>query len=62
VEALMNKDLIGVTVEEIQVELKRLQKIETAANAVVRAFTNNIDYDSWDKALDKLEEVLKEKA
>jgi uncharacterized protein (DUF2267 family) len=57
----MNKDLIGVTVEEIQVELKRLQKIETAANAVVRAFTNNIDYDSWDKALDKLEEVLKEK-
>ena len=58
----MNKDLIGVTVEEIQVELKRLQKIETAANAVVRAFTNNIDYDSWDKALDKLEEVLKEKA
>ena len=58
----MNKDLIDVTVEEIQVELKRLQKIETAANAVVRAFTNNIDYDSWDKALDKLEEVLKEKA
>ena len=57
----MNKDLIGVTVEEIQVELKRLQKIETAANAVIRAFTNNIDYDSWDKALDKLEEVLKEK-
>ena len=58
----MNKDLIDVTVEEIQVELKRLQKIETAANAVIRAFTNNIDYDSWDKALDKLEEVLKEKA
>ena len=57
----MNKDLIDVTVEEIQVELKRLQKIETAANAVIRAFTNNIDYDSWDKALDKLEEVLKEK-
>ena len=57
----MNKDLIGVTVEEIQVELKRLQKIEAAANAVVRAFTHNIDYDSWDKALDKLEEVLKEK-
>jgi hypothetical protein len=58
----MNRDLIDVTVEEIQVELKRLQKIEAAANAVVRAFTNNIDYDSWDKALDKLEEVLKEKA
>ena len=58
----MNKDLIDVTVEEIQVELKRLQKIETAANAVVHAFTNNIDYDSWDKALDKLEEILKDKA
>ena len=58
----MNKDLIGVTVEEIQVELKRLQKIDTAANAVVSAFTNNIYYDSWDKALDKLEEILKDKA
>jgi len=58
----MNKDLIDVTVEEIQVELKRLQRIEAAAIAVVKSFTNSIDYDSWDKALDKLEEVLKEKA
>jgi hypothetical protein len=57
----MNKDLIGVTVEEIQVELARLQKIEAAAIAVVKSFTNSIDYDSWDKALDKLEEILKEK-
>jgi len=57
----MNKDLIGVTVEEIQVELARLQKIEAAAIAVVKSFTNSIDYDSWDKALDKLEEILREK-
>ena len=57
----MNKDLIGITVEEIQVELARLQKIEAAAIAVVKSFTNSIDYDSWDKALDKLEEILKEK-
>jgi len=57
----MNKDLIDVTVEEIQVELARLQKIEAAAIAVVKSFTNSIDYDSWDKALDKLEEILKEK-
>jgi hypothetical protein len=57
----MNKDLIGVTVEEIQVELARLQRIEAAAIAVVKSFTNSIDYDSWDKALDKLEEILKEK-
>jgi hypothetical protein len=57
----MNKDLINVTVEEIQVELARLQRIEAAAIAVVKSFTNSIDYDSWDKALDKLEEILKEK-
>jgi hypothetical protein len=57
----MNKDLIGVTVEEIQVELARLQRIEAAAIAVVKSFTNSIDYDSWDKALDNLEEILKEK-
>jgi len=27
----------------------------------MNSFSNSIDYDSWDKALDKLETVLKEK-
>jgi len=42
-------------------ENKRLKKIEQAAHAVMKSFTNSMDYDSWDKALDKLEAVLKEK-
>ena len=42
-------------------ENKRLKSIELAARAVLNAFSNGIDYDTWDKALDKLEAVLKEK-
>ena len=42
-------------------ENKRLKAIEQAAHAVMKSFTNSMDYDSWDKALDKLETVLKEK-
>jgi hypothetical protein len=39
-----------------------LKKIEQAAQAVVKSFTNSIDYHTWDKALDALEAVLKEKS
>jgi len=46
---------------EIEVEVRRLKKVEQAALAVVKAFTNSIDYNTWDEALDKLEAVLKEK-
>ena len=42
-------------------ENKRLKRIEQAAHAVLKAFSNELDYDAWDKALDKLEAVLKEK-
>ena len=42
-------------------ENKRLKRIEQAAQAVLKAFSNELDYDAWDKALDKLEAVLKEK-
>ena len=43
-------------------ENKRLKRIEQAAHAVLKAFSHELDYDAWDKALDKLEAVLKEKA
>jgi hypothetical protein len=46
---------------EIESEVRRLKKIEQAALAVVKAFTNSIDYNTWDEALDKLEAVLKER-
>jgi hypothetical protein len=46
---------------EIEIENRRLKKVEQAAQAVVKAFTNSIDYHTWDKALDALEAVLKEK-
>jgi hypothetical protein len=41
--------------------MERLERVESAAKAVMKAFSNSIDYDSWDKALDALEVVLKEK-
>jgi transcription termination factor NusB len=62
---------IKVTDEEREMDLqladymsenKRLKRIEQAAHAVLKAFSNELDYDAWDKALDKLEAVLKEKA
>ena len=46
---------------DLQTENRRLKRIEQAALAVVKAFTNSIDYNTWDEALDKLEAVLKEK-
>ena len=45
----------------MRARIERLEKVESAAKAVMRAFSNSIDYDSWDKALDALEAILKEK-
>jgi hypothetical protein len=52
---------IDLVLGEIESEVRRLKKVEQAALAVVKAFTNSIDYNTWDEALDKLEAVLKEK-
>jgi hypothetical protein len=46
---------------ELASENRRLKRIEQAAQAVVKSFTNSIDYNTWDKALDALEAALKEK-
>jgi hypothetical protein len=46
---------------DLMTENKRLKKIEQAAQLVVKSFTNSIDYNTWDKALDALEAALKEK-
>ena len=47
---------------ELEADNRRLKKIEQAALAVVKSFSNSIDYHTWDKALDQLEAVLKEKS
>jgi len=46
---------------ELESEVRRLKKIEQAALVVVKSFTNSIDYNTWDAALDALEAALKEK-
>jgi hypothetical protein len=46
---------------ELASENRRLKKIEQAAQAVVKSFSNSIDYNTWDAALDALETTLKEK-
>jgi hypothetical protein len=53
---------LDLQVADLRQEIKRLAKIEQSALAVVKAFSNSIDYDTWDKALDTLETVLKEKS
>jgi hypothetical protein len=52
---------IDLQLGELLQENKRLKAIEQAAHAVMKAFGNSIDYNTWDKALDALEAVLKEK-
>jgi hypothetical protein len=52
---------MDLNMAELETENRRLKKVEQAALAVVKAFTNSIDYNTWDEALDKLEAVLKEK-
>jgi hypothetical protein len=46
---------------ELETENRRLKKVEQAAQAVVKSFSNSIDYNTWDAALDALELALKEK-
>ena len=46
---------------QLETEVRRLKKIEQAAQAIVKSFSNSIDYNTWDAALDALEATLKEK-
>jgi hypothetical protein len=46
---------------DLETEARRLKKIEQAAQAVVKSFSNSIDYNTWDAALDALEAALKER-
>jgi hypothetical protein len=52
---------MDLNIADLESENRRLKKIEQAAQAVVKSFSSSIDYDTWDKALDALEVVLKEK-
>ena len=52
---------MDLNIADLESENRRLKKIEQAAQVVVKSFTNSIDYDIWDKALDALEATLKEK-
>ena len=52
---------IDLNIADLEAENRRLKKIESSARLVMKAFSNSIDYDAWDKALDALEVVLKEK-
>jgi len=52
---------IDLNIADLEAENRRLKKIEQAAQAVVKSFSNSIDYNTWDKALDALEATLKEK-
>lgn len=52
---------MDLNIADLESENRRLKKIEQAAQVVVKSFTNSIDYDTWDKALDALEVTLKEK-
>ena len=38
-----------------------LRLVEKLATELVKAFNSSLDYNAWDKALDALEAVLKEK-
>ena len=53
---------MDLNIADLESENRRLKKIEQAAQVVVKSFTNSIDYENWDKALDVLEAVLKEKS
>lgn len=52
---------LDLQLAELRSENQRLKKIEQAAQHLMKSFTNSMDYDNWDKALDRLEAVLKEK-
>ena len=52
---------MDLTVADLEAENRRLKKIEQAAQAVVKSFSNSIDYNTWDAALDALEAALRDK-
>ena len=52
---------MDLALADLEAEVRRLKKIEQAALAVVKSFSNSIDYNTWDAALDALEATLKEK-
>ena len=52
---------MDLALADLEAEVRRLKKIEQAAQAVVKSFSNSIDYNTWDAALDSLEATLKEK-
>jgi hypothetical protein len=52
---------MDLNIAELEAENRRLKKIEQAALAVVKSFSNSIDYNTWDAALDALEAALKER-
>jgi hypothetical protein len=52
---------MDLALAELESEVRRLKKVEQAALAVVKSFSNSIDYNTWDTALDALEVALKEK-
>jgi hypothetical protein len=51
---------MDLNIADLEAENRRLRKIEQAAQAVVKSFSNSIDYNTWDAALDALEATLKE--
>ena len=52
---------MDLNIADLEAENRRLKKIEQAAQAVVKSFSNSIDYNTWDAALDAIEATLKEK-
>ena len=52
---------LDLALADLESEVRRLKKIEQAALAVVKSFSNSIYYNTWDAALDALEATLKEK-
>ena len=52
---------MDLALADLESDVRRLKKVEQAAQAVVKSFSNSIDYNTWDAALDALEATLKEK-
>jgi hypothetical protein len=42
-------------------EHEYLRLVEKLATELVKAFNSSLDYNAWDKALDALEAILKDK-
>ena len=62
-EREMDLNIADLEVENrmMRARMARLERVESAAKAVMKAFDNSIDYITWDSALDALEATLKEK-